>query len=329
MAAKLVTQAEFKDILKSLDLPGFGGRPVAIGVSGGPDSMALACLIGALKMEAHVLIVDHGLREGSATEAKAAAAQLENFKTLKPFILKWTGKKPKTRLMEAARKARYRLMAAHCNKRRIPYLFLAHHAGDQFETVLFRFAKGSGLDGLAGMKVLQVYDQNLTLLRPFLGLEKDRLIATCQHYKIEPAIDPTNENSQFARPRLRAAKDILAAEGLTVKRVGITAMRLERARMALEKISHDLFIDLATIEKGGVSLDWTLVSSQPAEIVLRLLIKAIQTLRPDEDYLPRMEKIEVLMMDLLSKNSFRKRTLGGLVFERKDKAGILKISKEK
>lgn len=324
MAASNLTPAEFSALLK--ELPGF--RPyetVAVGVSGGPDSMTLAKLLSEAGITLHALIVDHNLRRNSGTEAKFAAQQMKGWKNTQSFILKWSGKKPKTRILEAARKARYDLMARHCRKHKIPYLLLAHHADDQFETVLFRLAKGSGLDGLSGMKSMQAYDDHLTLLRPFLNVEKDRLIATCKKYKIKFAQDPTNENEIYMRPRMRAMRDMLAAEGFTAKRMSTTVKRLRRAREALDQIAADLFDDTAQQKPGQITLHWPLISAQPAEIALRVLIKSIQILRPGEDYLPRMEKIEAMLDDLLSPKPFRKRTLGGLVFERKNELLILKL----
>lgn len=324
MAASNLSPSEFAALLKQL--PGF--RPydvVAVGVSGGPDSMALAKLLSESGITLHALIVDHNLRKNSAVEAKFAAQQMKGWDHTQAFILKWSGKKPKTRILEEARKMRYDLMAKHCRKHKIKYLLLAHHADDQFETVLFRLAKGSGLDGLAGMKSMQAYDDQLTLVRPFLSIEKDRLIATCKKHKIKFVEDPTNENETYARPRLRAVRDTLAAEGFTSKRMMTTVKRLRRAQEALNDIASELFDDIVQQKPGQISLHWPLIAAQPAEIGLRVVIKAIQHLRPGEDYLPRMEKIETLFDDLLCSKPFRKRTLGGLVFERKKEQLLLQL----
>ena len=65
--------------------------------------------------------------------------------------LSWQGKKPKTGLQEAARNARYRLLAEEAARAGYEYILTAHTLDDQAETVLFRLARGSGLTGLAGM----------------------------------------------------------------------------------------------------------------------------------------------------------------------------------
>ena len=255
-------------------------------------------------------------------------AAVKGWSNVTHAILAWKGKKPTSRVMEEARGARYRLMAACCAKRKIKHLFLAHHQNDQAETFLFRLAKGSGLDGLAGMKRVQAYE-GLIFARPFLDVPKDRLIATCKNYGVKYINDPSNEAERFARPRLRKAQKVLEAEGLTSKRLAQTAARLERARKTLYYISEKSFKGNA-LEKNTkrIVLNKAAFEADYEEIGFRILIQAIKYLRPDEDYLPRMEKIENLLSDILKPETFRKRTLGGLIFERDDRKKTVKISIE-
>ena len=133
-------------------------RPVlAIAVSGGRDSLALALLAhdwaGALDGRIVGLIVDHGLRRESADEA-AKTRDLLVRHGIAAEVLRWRGAKPASGLQEAAREARYRLLLAACRRRGILHLLVAHHADDQAETVVMRAARGSGPDGLAGMASL-------------------------------------------------------------------------------------------------------------------------------------------------------------------------------
>ncbi|MDP1966000.1 MAG: tRNA lysidine(34) synthetase TilS, partial [Reyranella sp.] len=133
----------------------FEKKPVvAVAVSGGRDSLALALLAhdwarvrgGAIV----ALIVDHGLRSGSDGEAASTRDLLAGL-GIEAGVLCWSGAKPQSGLQEAARTARYRLLSDECRRRGILHLLLAHHADDQEETVTMRAARGSGLDGLAGM----------------------------------------------------------------------------------------------------------------------------------------------------------------------------------
>ena len=93
-------------------------------------------------------------------------------------ILAWRGDKPTRALQEEARAARYALLFAHAKAVGAEAVATAHHADDQWETLLFRLARGSGIAGLAGM----ARDQHLPaaklsggrLIRPLLGLPKRR-----------------------------------------------------------------------------------------------------------------------------------------------------------
>src|SRR4051812_48311742 len=89
-------------------------------------------------------------------------------------VLKWRGNKPKSGVEAAAREARYRLMGAFLRKRKIATLFVGHNQDDQAETFLLRLARGSGLDGLAGMQARAPWPvegfSELALARPLLGM---------------------------------------------------------------------------------------------------------------------------------------------------------------
>jgi tRNA(Ile)-lysidine synthase len=318
-----IMESKFDSILKNT-------KNIAVGVSGGPDSMCLLWLIsgwaaGRKGIKIHALTINHGLRKDSALEAAAVKKNIKKWPCVVHKTLKWTGKKPETRLMEYARAARYDLITDYCLKNKIRHLFLAHHMDDQAETFLFRLAKGSGLDGLSGMRAVQD-KEGLFLIRPLLNIPKDRLIATCEAEDIKFFNDPSNESINFSRPRLRGAKKTLEKEGLTSKRLAATAMRLGRASAALNITAQASYKTHTIIKnKTRIVLNCTALKNEPDEIFLRALLLAIHDLRPGASYAPRMEKIEDLFADLIKPEPFRKRTLGGLVFIRNDKTARIEI----
>lgn len=352
-----------------------GVEKVAVGVSGGPDSMALAHLLcewaAARKggPEIHILSVDHGLRPEAAQEAVRVGEWVKDWpqavhtiltahpeQNLNPSLRTAKGGEaiqkmddgavdcfadarnddkeagtpsPQTRIMENSRNRRYEAFSKYCREQGIRHLFLAHHQDDQAETFLFRLSKGSGLDGLAAMAPAQDYSGGLTLLRPLLAVPKARLIATCESRGISYINDPSNESDKYARPRLRKARDVLEAEGLSAKRLSVTAMRLARARQALDDIAEMALMDIA-IEKEPkrTVLNYTVMKAWPGEIGLRVLIKAMNALGRDSDYGPRMEKVEDLFEALMLEPDFRKRTLGGVIVDRDDKKGHVLVTQE-
>lgn len=252
---------------------------VGLAVSGGPDSTALMHLFARWRGDrrlprARVLTVDHGLRPESAEEARLvvrAAKQLG----LEAEVLGWAGKKPVTGLQEAAREARYRLLADAAVQGGLAAIITAHTEDDQAETLLMRLARGSGLDGLAGMPEATSLG-GVRVLRPLLGVAKARLVATLDAAAIGYASDPSNADSRFERSRLRAAAPVLVGLGLTSPALASSARRLERARKALEAATDDLARSSVTVDAAGVgSLDLDKLAHAPEEIAVRLVARLV------------------------------------------------------
>ena len=182
---------------------------LAVAVSGGPDSMALALLAAAWARERGGavlgLVVDHGLRPDSTPEALQTCAWLGR-RGIAARLLTWTGPKPATGIQNQAREARHELLLGACRAEAILHLLLGHQREDQAETVALRAAAGSGAQGLAGMAaVREVAD--LRLLRPLLAVPKARLVATLAAAGQPWLRDPSNRSARFARGRLRASPD--------------------------------------------------------------------------------------------------------------------------
>jgi len=320
------------------------GAAVALALSGGPDSMALCRLLAdyadaAGGPEIHALTVDHGLRPEAAAEARQVGAWVAGWPHVRHHILTRPAQNVgPARLMEAARAARYRLLADYCRKNRIIALFAAHHLDDQAETLLFRLAKGSGLDGLAAMKTVQPYNEQLSIIRPLLGIEKAQLVARCAASNIPFIADPTNENESFARPRLRAARTVLEREGLSARRLGLTAQRISRAREALEFYTQQTFVAaLHGRETDRIVFAVSVLESCPAEIRVRVLLHAMRLLTAaqgaDFGYGPRLARLEALCARLFgpagSEPDFKSATLNGFLFRLDRKHGLMSVMPEK
>jgi tRNA(Ile)-lysidine synthase len=189
------------------DLPAF-----VISSSGGPDSTALLWLAARWRKARRrgpkliAVTVDHGLRPEAKGEARAVAALARKLGNAHRTV-RWTGRKPTTRLQQAAREARYRLLADAARKAGATCVATAHTLDDQAETILFRMSRGSGVGGLAGMELAapMPFDRtgSLLLIRPLLQVPKSRLIATLRAARLSYAEDPTNRDPRFARPRWR------------------------------------------------------------------------------------------------------------------------------
>ncbi len=201
MSQEPVSPAEFAALMVAVG-PFGGERRVAVAVSGGADSMALALLLAGWG-RATAMIVDHGLRPESGTEAALAASRLAAF-GIAARVLPLSGLARGPALAERARTARYAALAAACRDAGLVDLLLAHHAQDQAETLLLRQEAGSGPAGLAGMAPV-THGEAVRLLRPLLPVMPARLRATLCRAGASWVEDPSNTDPATPRARLRAA----------------------------------------------------------------------------------------------------------------------------
>ncbi|MDE2582833.1 MAG: tRNA lysidine(34) synthetase TilS, partial [Rhodospirillales bacterium] len=188
---------------------------VAVAVSGGADSLALALLahawVGARGGRLLGLIVDHGVRAAAAAEAAEAAARLAGI-GVPARILRLHGLARGPGLAERARAARYAALDAACAAAGIVHLLLGHHAGDQAETVILRALSGSGPAGLAGIAAL-TEAAGPRRLRPLLDIPPARLRATLTAAGLGWTEDPSNADQAATRGRLRQLRADRAGSG--------------------------------------------------------------------------------------------------------------------
>ena len=267
---------------------------VLVAVSGGPDSMALLHLaarwrdLGGPKV--HAATVDHDLRPGSRAEAEQAALWAQAL-DIPHAILTWTGERPKTKLQERARAARYRLLEGFAREIGAEVLLTGHHADDQAETILFRLLRGSGVGGLAAMA--QVSQRGgYRLVRPLLHHAKADLIAFCGSVGQAYVEDPSNRDPRFARTDLKRLLALLEPEGLGTDALLRLGRRAARAEDALRAGLADWRRRLApAVSETRFECEAALLRTAPMEILLRLLEAEISRLG---DGAPRLDRLERL-----------------------------------
>ena len=206
---------------------------VAVGFSGGADSVALLALLAErAKSDGFPLLalhIHHGIRgaEADRDEAfcRAFAARLGvDFCAVRVDVPAWA-KEHGMGSEEAARELRYRCFAQVMEERKIPLLATAHHADDNAETVLFRLARGTGLGGLCGIPAVRNLEQpeGGFVVRPLLPYTKEEILAFCRARGLDFVTDSTNREPCCARNILRL--EVLPALERAVPNAAATMVR--------------------------------------------------------------------------------------------------------
>ena len=180
---------------------------IVIGVSGGPDSVALLYLLNSLKKEfkltLHIAHLDHMLRKDSSKDAEFVKKLAQKLKIPLTFAqIKVKGLAKKGSLEEIARNARLGFLFKVASEIKAKKIALGHNLDDQAETVLMRILRGTGLYGLAGI----LPKRNLAgfqIIRPLIEIRRKEIEAFLKQRKIRPRLDRSNLEDLYLRNRLR------------------------------------------------------------------------------------------------------------------------------
>ena len=299
-----------------------GKKDLAVAVSGGPDSLALAYLTKCYslkhKIKIKYYIVNHKIRKESSLEAKIVKKILKKI-NIQCTILDWNGKKPTKNIQAKAREKRYSLLTRECKKNNIKYLLIGHHLNDLLENFLIRIVRGSGLNGLISFNKNTKYrDQDLYILRPLLNLEKKDLLYVSNKVFNFFVKDPTNINKDYKRTRIRNLLYSLEKEGLDVKKLKLTISNLKDSDKSIRfYVDRNLKKNVVFMNTKNLYILNTSFFDQSHEIIFRSLTKLIQKL--GKKYYPVRGKSINQLIESINKRSFTRVTLGGCIIERVNK----------
>ncbi len=314
----------------------FKSPKIAVGVSGGADSLALAHTLSDYMSsikggELHCLTVDHQLRAESKDEAQFVKETVTKWGNhVAHETLNWQSSRKKTSIQEQARNARFDLMSVYCKQNSIEYLALAHHADDQIETFFIRLTAGSGPDGLACMRPITERN-NLKILRPLLDVSHTDCVSYCEGRDLHWIEDSSNENESFERVRFRNSMPVLEEEGLSKERILRVIARMQETNKISSYATEKAYKDsIQNIDTKHIVFKLNDILGLPRGLTHRLLRKAMDELNPNTDYGARLLKSEELVSALFEeKEGFNKRTLGGCIFSVSKDKKSLQIDKEK
>lgn len=290
--------------------------------------MALCLLLARwCNVHGHRLVavtVDHGLRPDSAAEAERVSAWLA-VRGIEHEILKWRGAKPTTGLQAAARSARFTLLTDHALSLGAQALFLAHHVQDQAETMAMRLARGSGPDGLAGIRPRQIRG-GIPVLRPLLSLSPVRLRTHCLAEALAWVEDPSNQDRRFERVRVRQQAQGMADVGLDSRRLNRLARVFGRLRDWSEARLADFLTEFGNLDPCGFAvLDLPAVLNLPLPLRAKLLSGLLQSIG-GLDYPPRANQMS-RFLNWLPDGPGQRTTLGGCLVWR-GRGDMLWIARE-
>ncbi len=251
---------------------------VAVGVSGGADSMLLLhALIDAKKYKnfyLKVINVNHHLRDeesdgDSEFVVNFCKKNSLDFVTLDADVKGLKAEKKKT-LEEAARIARYNLINTEMKKCKLNKLFLAHHMGDNVETILMNICRGSGLSGATGIRSTN------EIFRPLLNLTKTEILNLCKINKIDYVTDSSNFVNDCTRNYIRniVIKDLEKVYPDVVKNIALFGERCNEIQKYIESLIDESLIvseDKAIILKETAFLNQSFIVREYLKNVFKKL----------------------------------------------------------
>jgi tRNA(Ile)-lysidine synthase len=282
--SRLSLTAAVKRFIENNRLFGPGSK-IIVGVSGGPDSMALFSVLNELRrpwgLEIIALYCHHGLRRAADREAD--------------FVRRWAGlwgcsfftssvdvqafqQENKLSLQEAARELRYRLFRSFFVEQKADKVALAHTANDQAEEVLIGLIRGAGLGGLAGIPL-----RRECFIRPLLATYRPEILTYLGERNIPYLEDESNKDRRFLRARVR--HQLLPEFGKfspnIITQLNRTADLLKKDEAFLQEETERITDRVLKPLEAGVQISRSGLGKLPPAILSRLFQKALFRVKGD------------------------------------------------
>ncbi len=267
------------------------GKPVIVGLSGGADSVALAYWLresGALLIAAHV---NHGLRgeESDRDEAfvREFCRKIDIPLRVRRLDIGAMARKDGIGLEECGRRERYAFFEELAEKwDENAVIATAHTLSDNLETLLFRIARGTALEGLCGIPPVRG-----RIIRPLLGCSRQAVEDYCRRKGLTFVTDSTNADPSYARNRIRAqaVPALLEVNSAAEEHAGQLMETLRQDREYLDSQAETLYLKARNPE--GLSLK--ILRKAPACLVSRVAARYLreQNVQPDYWLLEDVQKL--------------------------------------
>lgn len=265
-------------------------QKLVVGVSGGPDSLALLHILCDLLAPDQLLVahLDHILRPESGANAEfvraTAVAWGCNTQQKRVEVAKLAQQNGWS-LEEAGRNARYAFFADVAEQAGATAVLVAHHADDQAETVLMNLLRGAGLAGLSGMRPSSPLPgkPDLLLVRPLLAVSRRDIEDYCEANDLHPLLDESNANPDYFRNRIRhELLPFLSDYNPHIQRHLLQLSEIAAADTdLLAELTDETWLDvLHASGDGWIQLDRNQYSLLPLSLQRRILRLVVGKLRP-------------------------------------------------
>lgn len=264
---------------------------ILVACSGGPDSMALLHLLKDIAIHRHtmyeigVAIVDHCIRPESKEEVLWLQHQVDDLGLTfysATFDIPRLSKEQKTSEETMGRQVRYQWLTEVARSENYDYIAVAHHKDDQAESILAHIIRGSGLNGLTGMTVVSS-EYSVPVVRPFLDITKENILAYLDEKCISYCIDKTNEDVRYQRNKIRhrIIPELEAINPAVVDAIVRLGNSVNEDLQVISDLVDQSFDKLVTIDTDGVRISRRALRQESLAIQRRLWQRLVNTVGPD------------------------------------------------
>ena len=255
------------------------GDRVIVGVSGGPDSMALLYVLNQVKekyrLKLKIAHLNHGFRGGEARKeagfVERMAQRLGLSCEVRAVDVPSYKREKLLSAQEAARIVRYQFLEEVRKQFRASKIALGHNANDQAETLMMWLLRGTGLKGLGGIPPVR----EGVIIRPLIETDREEIEAFIKEKKIPFVVDSSNLKTDYLRNRLRHEVFPLLQKHYNpqlIKTLVQTASLLRAEDEYLERVAQEVLKTIGIVrEREAVSIDVTHLLKLPSAIQLRCL----------------------------------------------------------
>jgi len=270
---------------------------VLVGVSGGVDSVVLLDVLCGLGHTCEVVHVNYHLRGKDSHEDEKFVSDLCHKCGLNLHLhdapIHDHVANLSSSIQMIAREVRYDLFVQTAMKREISVVAVGHHADDQAETLLMNLNRGTGPEGIAGMRPMRPLDRQITLIRPFLAESRDSILAFARARNLQWREDSSNQDNKYLRSKIRSS----VIPHLNAKAL---ARSSHLVRQWMDQVITPLIQDQFSAISEESSLKITALKNLPDILAQRLVMEGVRRWIPDAIVDEALVERIIGLMDLQS-----------------------------